>query len=190
MTLACGETGPPGPEVATASEAEYPRELCKAYIKCVWQQLRRAGVKAPKASADAAATGARDIRQFSMKRVPPLLGEFWLVPPASVALLLPDVCCKTVKATASIGKSGVSVGLPQSIEQAQQCVKECAEMPDTTFACSEGVGERVGFYRTPLQTAQACLKLKHPVEFASPVPDLLARCVVDVLNMGPVAIVH
>ena len=66
-------TGPAGPEFPTASEAEYPRELCEAYIKCVWQQLRRARVKAPKASADAAATGARDIRQFSMKRVPPLL---------------------------------------------------------------------------------------------------------------------
>ena len=58
--------------------------------------------------------------------------------PASAAPLLPDVCCKTVKATAFIGKSGVSVDLPQPIEQAQQCVKECAEMPDTRFACSEG----------------------------------------------------
>ena len=66
--------GPAGPEFPTASEAEYPRELCEAYIKCVWQQLRRTGVKAPKASVDAAATGARDLRQFSMKRVPPSSG--------------------------------------------------------------------------------------------------------------------
>ena len=36
-----------------------------------------------------------------------------------------------------------------------------------------------------MQTIQAALQIRHPVEFASPIPDLLARCVIEVLNMGP-----
>ena len=178
--------GPAGPIFPTASEAEYPRELCEVHLSCLWRQLHKAGVRAPKASADATAMAARDLRQFSMKRVPPLLGEFWLVAPSSVAKLLPGACSKPVKSRWVSGKVGNNVELPTSAEQALRYEKNYAEEPSTTFVHADEADDLVGIYRTPLQTVQACLKLRHPIEFASPVPDVLMRCVVDVLNMGPV----
>ena len=185
---------PAGPIFPTASEAEYPRELCEVHLSCLWRQLHKAGVRAPKASADATARAARDLRQFSMKRVPPLLGElkkkFWLVAPSSVAKLLPGACSKPVKSRWVSGKVGNNVELPTSAEQALRYEKNYAEEPSTTFVHADEAEDLVGIYRTPLQTVQACLKLRHPIEFASPVPDLLMRCVVDVLNMGPVATVN
>ena len=180
---------PAGPVFPTASEAEHPRELCEAHLSCLWRQLHKAGVRAPKASADATAKAARDLRQFSMKRVPPLLGEFWLVAPTSVAKLLPDTCSKPVKSRWVSGKVGNSVEPPTSVEHARRYEKSYADEPSTTFVRADEAEDLVGVYRTPLQTVQACLKLRHPIEFASPVPDLLTRCVVEVLNMGPVAIV-
>ncbi|CAE7891087.1 unnamed protein product, partial [Symbiodinium necroappetens] len=122
------------PHFPTSEEAAYPLELCKAHAFNLWTQLLKKGIKAQALHLHQDALGARDLRQFTAKRVPPLLGEYWFI--------------------------------------------------------GDKLQPMVGVYRTPVQAIGAALTLKHPLEFATPLPDLLTRCVVDVLNMGPAALIQ
>ena len=74
--------------------------LCKAYAACVWHALREDGLRAPGQGFQR----ARDIRAFSVKRVPPLLGEFWLICPESTKNL------GNATSSCSAGANGKSEG--------------------------------------------------------------------------------
>ena len=81
--------------------------------------------------------------------------------------------------------------MPKSDQEAIEMETSRASRPSTVFAMpKDKLQPMVVVYRTPVQAIGAALTLKHPLEFATPLPDLLTRCVVDVLNMGPAALIQ
>ncbi|CAE6939190.1 unnamed protein product [Symbiodinium sp. CCMP2592] len=93
-----------------------------------------------------------------------------------------------VQASAKVvpfGENGEDVEEPDNYDKAAKIESQHAEKPGTVFFMpQDAMQPLVGVYRTPVQAIQASLTLKHPLEFATPIPDLLTRCVVEVLNMG------
>ena len=178
------------PHFPTSEEAAYPLELCKAHAFNLWTQLLKKGIKAQALHLHQDALGARDLRQFTAKRVPPLLGEYWFIGDSSLEKFFPDRC-KNVQGSFLLGKNGDEVAMPKSDQEAIEMETSRASRPSTVFAMpKDKLQPMVGVYRTPVQAIGAALTLKHPLEFATPLPDLLTRCVVDVLNMGPAALIQ
>ena len=175
----------------TRDEAAYPMKLCNAHAANLWARLLELGVKAePCNLREQTAINARDLRQFTSKRVPPLMGEFWFIGSPDTLRLFPDRC-KQLKGTFLIGKEGIWVQQPTSQDQANKLEAAKAGLPETCTVKSDNPTDMsVGVYRSPEQAIQAALQIKHPLQFATPIPDLLAKTVVEVLNMGPQAVIN
>lgn len=178
------------PHFPTSEEAAYPLQLCQAHAFNLWTQLLQKGIKAQAPNLHHDALGARDLRQFTAKRVPPLMGEYWVIGGSCLEKFFLDRC-KKVQNSFLMGKNGDEVKMPGCEHDATALESSHANLPGTVFAWpNDGLQQMVGVYRTPEQAIAASLTLRHPLEFATPLPDLLTMCVVDVLNMGPKALVQ
>ena len=149
-----------GASFPTSEEAECLPKLCAAYAANLWNRLLEFGARAEPCHLHAkASVNARALRQFTSKRVPPLMGEYWFIGSPETLDLFPDRC-KLVKYLT--GKEGMCFQQPASKEQANELEKENASSPATCIAKTSAQGQdRVGVYRA---------SSGHPCIFGRPAP--------------------
>ena len=179
------------PALQVNASSGYPKPLCSAYVDCVCQALQARGVQFPPSHLEHVST-ARALRDFSAKHEPPLLSEYWLITTetraqyffSSKPLATPVASVKMGQVLEDINDSEPS--------KAAQLEQEFAGQPSTALWLSGAhEGEtRYGVHRTPDQAIQAALRIKHPLDYKFPLPDLLVTAVVKVISMGPEAIVR
>lgn len=179
----------------TASEAEYPMELCRTMMSCleVWLQQRGAKFSLPQLTEDTTIS-ARQLRQFGKRQLPPLLSEYWLVTDSHLAEFFPQAkplstCPPGLKRGVDEEKVGeLDIKLAEALEE------QYAKLPGTVVRhlATDNPGDIkwYGVHRNHLQAFQATLQLQHPMDMQVPIPDILQEAMFNVLTMGAAKILE
>ena len=160
------------PLFPTSKEAAYPTELCCKAAAMVASECQRKGTVFP---AEAfAPQGHLTEASFSVKNghksLPPLVAEYLCITSQKPA---DDVEFKQLSQPPHLPKKGVW----------DEFNKSCR---GTQFLLDENHDEEVfGVFRSPSQFVDAALTAKHPVDMAFPLPDVLVKALVTVINEGP-----
>ena len=160
------------PVFPTSQEAAYPTELCCKAAAMVASECQRRGAVFP---AEAfAPQGHLTEASFSVKSghksLPPLVAEYLCITTQRPAN---DVEFKLLSQPPHVPKKGVWDEFNRSSRGTQFLVEENHDK------------EVFGVFRSPSQFVDAALTAKHPVDMSFPLPDVLVKALVTVINEGP-----
>ena len=156
----------------TASEAAYPSELCRKVAMMVATDCEKRGTKFPSEMFNPQGHLAES--SFSVKighkTLPPLIAEYLEITAEKPG---PEVEFKTLSHVPHIPKKGV---WDEFIKSSRGTKINVGDNYDK---------EVFGIFRSPCQFVEAALTAKHPIDMSFPLPDVLVKAIVTVINEGP-----
>ena len=160
------------PFFPTASEAAYPSELCRKVAMMVATECEKRGTKFPSEMFNPQGHLAEP--SFSVKighkTLPPLIAEYLEITAEKPD---PEVDFKTLSHVPHIPKKGV---WDEFIKSSRGTKINVGDNYDK---------EVFGIFRSPCQFVEAALTAKHPIDMSFPLPDVLVKAIVTVINEGP-----
>ena len=156
----------------TSSEAAYPEALCHKVAQLVLQFSCARGAQAPNDAflPQGMTHEQRTGRKHGISLLPPLVAEYKMVtdqlPPDSAEF-------RQISSLPAGRKTGCDVAL--GIRGTEIQISGDYKVGDALY----------GIYRAPDEFIQAALQAKHPIDYASSIPEVLIKNVAKVLSEGP-----
>ena len=151
----------------TAAEAQYPKLLCQRVVQCIVEECRARGTVFP---LDAYQPQQRMNEQkipgkCGVKSLPPIISEYKYITDTK-----PDADFKELLRVPLLLENGVDGDSKRTKLQVKNRNQN---------------GKYYGVFRTPVEFVDAALTAQHPIDYAFPLPDVLIKAVVKVLEEGP-----